>query len=53
EAALARMRAGSYGRCVDCGSVISPARLAAYPAAKRCRSCQQRHERRRKAAAGS
>jgi DnaK suppressor protein len=44
EAALARIAAGSYGSCVDCTSPIAEARLAAYPTAKRCRSCQERYE---------
>lgn len=35
--------AGS-GVCEDCGIDIAPARLAAYPAATRCVSCQSDHE---------
>ena len=45
EAALVRLADGSYGSCVDCGAVISEARLVAYPTAKRCRLCQEQHER--------
>ena len=41
EAALARIKDGSYGECVDCGVEIAYARLAAYPAAKRCVACQE------------
>ena len=41
EAALARINDGSYGECVDCGVEIPYARLAAYPAAKRCVACQE------------
>ena len=47
EAALERMDAGTYGQCTDCGVTIAPARLQAYPTAKRCIDCQtvaeQRH----------
>lgn len=45
ENALGRMRAGTYGRCIDCGTDIDPARLEARPAAARCRDCQQTRER--------
>ena len=44
EAALARLADGTYGACVDCGADIPYARLAAYPAAKRCVACQSRVE---------
>lgn len=47
EAALVRLASGSYGICTDCGAAIVPARLEAYPTAKRCRACQEKHERRR------
>jgi DnaK suppressor protein len=40
EFALARIRDGSYGICVDCGGDISRARLKVDPTAKRCLSCQ-------------
>ena len=46
DAALARMRDGSYGDCIDCGVAIAPARLAAYPTAQRCVNCQDAHEKR-------
>jgi DnaK suppressor protein len=42
--ALARLDAGTYGRCVVCDSVIAAPRLEAYPTAKRCLPCQQKHE---------
>ncbi len=45
DAALARMRDGSYGECVDCGEPIAPARLMAYPTAQRCVNCQGAYER--------
>ena len=44
DAALARMRDGTYGDCIDCGVEIAPARLAAYPTAKRCVRCQDAFE---------
>lgn len=44
DAALARLRDGRYGLCVDCGEGIAPARLSAYPTATRCLECQQTHE---------
>ena len=40
EAAMERMDAGTYGQCADCGVTIPPARLNAYPTAKRCIDCQ-------------
>ena len=42
--ALARMRDGHYGICVDCGEDIAAARLKAYPTATRCIECQQSFE---------
>lgn len=44
-AARERIKTGVYGVCADCGSEIDYARLAAYPAAKRCTVCQRHHER--------
>lgn len=40
----ARMAAGTYGTCIDCGVPIPFERLAAYPTAKRCLRCQQIRE---------
>lgn len=40
DAALERIRAGSYGVCSDCGVAIADARLNAYPTARRCIGCQ-------------
>ena len=40
EAALERLDAGTYGQCSECGVTIPPARLNAYPTAKRCIDCQ-------------
>jgi DnaK suppressor protein len=41
EAALARLADGTYGECMDCGMPIPPARLTAYPTARRCVACQE------------
>lgn len=41
---FARLEAGSYGVCADCGARIPAARLRAYPTARRCRPCQEIHE---------
>ena len=49
DAALARIEAGSYGQCTDCGVDIAPARLQASPDAPRCISCQEKQEQRRAA----
>ena len=45
EAAVARITAGTYGQCADCGADIVVERLRIYPAARRCTECQTRHER--------
>ncbi|MEA2639549.1 MAG: hypothetical protein QOF51_943 [Chloroflexota bacterium] len=44
ERALAEIAAGTYGRCVDCGQPINPARLEARPVVQRCLSCQRQQE---------
>lgn len=44
EAALANVRKGTYGICVDCGNFIDYARLVAHPTARRCLSCQETFE---------
>lgn len=43
-AAEARMAAGRYGACTECGCAIGYERLRAYPTAKRCLPCQQVRE---------
>jgi DnaK suppressor protein len=43
-AALARIEAGAYGRCIDCGVEIPAGRLRASPEAARCIDCQQKIE---------
>jgi DnaK suppressor protein len=42
--ALARIEAGTYGTCVDCGAQISEARLQVRPEAARCIDCQAKAE---------
>lgn len=44
EQALIRIATGMYGVCIDCEADIPFERLSAYPSAKRCLACQQRHE---------
>lgn len=44
EAALARLAAGTYGTCVDCGRPIEQARLEFRPEAARCLDDQRRFE---------
>ncbi len=46
ERALARLDAGTYGRCENCGNPIPKARLQALPAATLDVACKQREERR-------
>jgi RNA polymerase-binding transcription factor DksA len=41
DAALARLDAGTYGRCVSCGSVIPVQRLEFRPFAAGCVTCRQ------------
>jgi RNA polymerase-binding transcription factor DksA len=44
DAALARLDAGTYGRCVTCGADIPDERLDAMPATAHCVSCRQQLE---------
>jgi RNA polymerase-binding protein DksA len=44
QAALVRMKSGTYGSCVDCGEAIGFKRLQAYPSANRCLDCQSKAE---------
>ncbi len=44
HAAETRLTVGTFGVCIDCEVPIPYARLAAYPTAKRCLSCQEAHE---------
>lgn len=45
EAAKARIAAGTFGICIECGERIGIGRLRAYPIAKRCFVCRHRSER--------
>jgi DnaK suppressor protein len=46
ESALERIEQGSYGVCVNCGSVIGADRMRAQPTAALCIACQTEAERR-------
>ncbi|GAA2122202.1 TraR/DksA family transcriptional regulator [Actinomadura napierensis] len=46
QAALDRVGAGTYGRCVGCGRPVPEGRLEARPDAARCVPCQAKHDRR-------
>lgn len=45
EAALRRIREGTYGKCGECGEEIKTERLEALPFADMCVKCQQLEER--------
>lgn len=49
DAALARIEAGTYGECTDCGVSIPAPRLQASPEATRCIPCQEKVEHHRSA----
>lgn len=44
DAAMARIKQGTYGECQDCGVDIGQARLNANPVAMRCIQCQSKAE---------
>jgi DnaK suppressor protein len=44
EAVLARMEAGTYGLCADCGAAMPWVRLQAAPEALRCTACEHARE---------
>jgi DnaK suppressor protein len=46
EAALARIEAGTFGRCIDCGKEIPEGRLEIKPEAARCLEDQAKFENR-------
>jgi RNA polymerase-binding transcription factor DksA len=46
-AALDRIGAGAYGRCLGCGQPVPEGRLEARPDAARCLPCQAKHDRAR------
>ena len=41
QQALERIRQGTFGECVQCGSEIEPKRLEAIPWARYCLKCQE------------
>ena len=45
DAALDRIEAGKYGKCVHCGQPIPEKRLEAVPWARHCLTCQDLNER--------
>jgi RNA polymerase-binding transcription factor DksA len=44
DEALARLDAGQYGRCFECGGEIAEKRLRALPFAERCTVCEEKKE---------
>ena len=44
-AALHRIDLGTYGTCVDCGTLVPEGRLEAKPEAARCVACQGKRDR--------
>ncbi len=44
EEALARIREGSFGECVNCGNEVNPKRLEAVPWTRYCIACQEKVE---------
>jgi DnaK suppressor protein len=44
DAALRRIREGTYGECFECGEKIPESRLRALPFAVRCRDCEEARE---------
>jgi DnaK suppressor protein len=44
RAALRRIDDGTYGKCIDCGRSIEPARLEAVPWTPYCRADQEKHD---------
>ena len=44
ETALARIREGSFGECVNCGNEINAKRLEAVPWTRYCIECQEKLE---------
>jgi DnaK suppressor protein len=49
DISLARVEAGEYGLCEDCGTDIDPRRLLALPFARLCTDCATHQERGRSA----
>ena len=51
--ALQRIQDGTYGKCIDCGRAIEPARLEAIPWTPYCREDQEKHDQAAPARGGS
>ncbi|CAN5354962.1 hypothetical protein BH11PSE11_BH11PSE11_22430 [soil metagenome] len=47
DAALVRIKAGTYGMCMECGDPIPTARMKAQPSALRCLACQSKADMRK------
>ena len=45
DAALNRIREGTFGQCISCGEEINPKRLEAVPWTRHCIACQEKLER--------
>jgi DnaK suppressor protein len=45
ESALARIREGVFGECINCGNEINSKRLEAVPWTRYCINCQEKMER--------
>jgi DnaK suppressor protein len=52
QAALDRIKDGTYGTCIDCGRPIEPARLEAVPWTPYCRDDQEKHDKEAQAKGG-
>jgi DnaK suppressor protein len=44
DAALSRIREGTFGECISCGKDINPKRLEAVPWTRHCIECQEKLE---------
>jgi DnaK suppressor protein len=53
NAAIGRLKNGSFGICEECGEPIEPKRIEAVPWTPFCRACQEEEERNAKINAGS
>ena len=47
DQALERMKRGTYGKCQECGCLISEKRLEVVPGAKHCIECKSKNEKQR------
>ncbi|MGH9585322.1 MAG: TraR/DksA family transcriptional regulator [Acidobacteriaceae bacterium] len=45
KSALERLKEGSFGECIECGTAIGPKRLEALPWTPYCIDCQEKMER--------